>query len=174
MISTGKSDVQGSTNVGAPLVTATRELVARGLVVSTLMALALIVLTVTAGCGGSRSGRPSGEALLAIENVAKWYQLCESANNGNPPANEEDFLAFVNSKLAERGQEPIDRDKLLTSPRDGEPYVILYGEAASKKQGVRLVAYEKSGVAGMKLAVSDLARSRLVEESELQSLLSGK
>lgn len=135
----------------------------------------LILVTVLAltGCGRGSNDPPSVEALMAIENVAKWYQLYRADHGGKQPADEGAFLVFINSKLAERGQETTDREELLTSPRDGEPYVIRYGEVSSRDQERNLVAYEKIGANGMKLIVSELARSREVDESELQSLLSG-
>jgi|GEM_PF-2821595 len=127
-----------------------------------------------AGCGEGRDGPPSVESQIAIENVAKWYQLYRADNTGKQPADEDAFLSFINSKLVERGQKPVDRKKLLTSPRDGEPYVVRYGKVNSRDQNGNLVAYEQKGVNGTKLIVSELARSRVVDEPELQSLLTDK
>lgn len=132
----------------------------------------LVAALATAGCGGVSHSPPSGEAMLAIEDVAKWYQLYRAGNAGKQPADEDAFLAFINSKLTERGQEAGDRKELLTSPRDGEPYVVRYGKVSSRDQEGDLVAYERNGVNGTKLIVTELARSREVDESELQSLLS--
>jgi hypothetical protein len=134
--------------------------------------LILVAVLAMTGCGRGNNDPPSVEALQAIENVAKWYQLYRSDNGGKQPADESAFLAFINSKLTERGQETVDRKELLTSPRDGEPYVIRYGKVSSRDQENNLVAYEKIGANGTKLIVSELARSREVDESELQSLLS--
>jgi len=134
----------------------------------------LVVVLAAAGCGGGKNSPPSNEALLAIENVGKWYQLYRSDNGGKPPADEEAFLAFVNSTLTERGQGTVDREKLLVSPRDGEPYVVLFGKKNTQNQEINIVAYEKVGAYGTKLVVTEMGRSRLVEDSDLQSLLPDK
>ena len=132
-----------------------------------------VAVVATTGCAGGSNSPPSNEALLAIENVGKWFQLYRADNTGKPPSDEEAFLTFVNRKLSERGQETVDREKLLTSPRDGEPYVVLYGKINSGNQESNLVAYEKTGAYGTKLIVTELGRSRVVEDSDLQTILSG-
>ncbi len=136
--------------------------------------LAWVIFLAVTGCGQRANAPPSVESRIAIENVAKWYQLYLANNAEKQPADEEAFVAFINAKLAERGQGAVDRKKLLTSPRDGEPYVIRYGKVNTKDQEHNLVAYEKNGINGKKLIVSELARSQEVDESELQSLLLGK
>ena len=123
------------------------------------------------GCGTGSDAPPSVESLVAIENVGKWYQVYRAKNAGKPPQDEEAFLAFVNAELTGRGQAAVDAKKLLTSPRDGEPYIVLYGKIVSNDPERNLVAYEQTGSNGTKLIVTELARSRVVDESELQSLL---
>lgn len=135
-----------------------------------LFFFAIMVLT---GCGKGSHDPPSVEALMAIENVGKWYQLYRADHGGKQPADESAFLDYVNRKLAERGAEAVDSDELLTSPRDGEPYVVRYGKVSSRDQARNLVAYEKTGGNGTRLIVSELAISREVDDAELQSLLSG-
>ena len=113
----------------------------------------LIALLVTAGCGRSSNDPPSVESLMAIENVAKWYQLYRASNAGKPPADEDAFVAFVNSELSKRGQAAVDSKELLTSPRDGAPYVVVYGKVSSNDLEQNLVAYEQTGANGTKLIV---------------------
>lgn len=133
----------------------------------------LFALLMTTGCGEGSYEPPSTESMIAIENVGKWFQLFRSANGGKQPADEEEFLAFVNGKLTERGQNVVSRQELLTSPRDNESYVVLYGKPNSRSQELNLVVYEKTGANGTRLIATELGRSREVDESELQSLLSG-
>ena len=134
----------------------------------------LVALLAATGCGMDKNRPPSTEALLSIENVAKWYQLYRAQNAGKPPADEDSFVAFINSTLTERGQEGVDRKELLTAPRDGAPYVVCYGKVNSQQQELNVVVYEQNGANGKKLIATELARSREVDESELQSLLSAK
>ena len=133
----------------------------------------MLVMATLPGCGGDGYTPPSTEALLSIENVAKWYQLYRSKNRGDQPSDAAEFLEFINGELSARGAAAVD-NSLLTSPRDGQPYVIRYGEITGSDQETNVVAYEKEGSGGMILMVTELARSREVDEAELQSLLSGE
>jgi hypothetical protein len=133
--------------------------------------LMLVAVLVLIGCGRGEDDPPSIESQQAIEKIAKWYQLYRSDNGGKQPSDEDAFLAFINNTLTERGQKTVNRKELLTSPRDGELYIIRYGKVNSRDQVHNMVAYEKIGADGTKLIVSELARSREVDESELQSLL---
>ncbi len=111
--------------------------------------------------------------MLAIENIAKWYQLYRADHAGKPPPDEDAFVAFIEAKLAARGDQTVDRDELLSSPRDGERYVIRYGKLVSTNPEYNMVVYEKTGRGGTRLIASELGRSRLVDDAELESLLAG-
>ena len=130
-----------------------------------------VVVLATGGCGAGTDAPPSVESLLAIENVGKWYQVYRGRHGGKPPENEAAFLEFINGELTGRGQAAVNADKLLTSPRDGKPYVVLYGKVLSPNPERNLVAYEQEGVGGKKLIVTELALSQVVDEAELQSML---
>ncbi len=135
-----------------------------------VLAVMLLALLVTAGCGGS-SGGPSVESRLAIENVGKWYQVYRAKHAGKPPEDEATFLEFINGELTGRGQAAVTAEQLLTSPGDGAPYVIMYGKVVNNNPELNIVAYEQNGADGMRLIVTELARSRIVDETELQSLV---
>ncbi len=66
-----------------------------------VLQFAVLLITAT-GCnlGG---GAPPPEGQLAIENVARWYQLFRADNRGKAPPNEEVFIAFIKAKLQMRG-----------------------------------------------------------------------
>ncbi|MBN2294912.1 MAG: hypothetical protein JXM70_20965 [Pirellulales bacterium] len=132
----------------------------------------LAMLITVSGCdlGG---GAPPPEGQLAIENVAKWYQLYRADNRGKSPPNEETFIAFINGKLQSRGV-TVDPDQLLTSPRDGQRYVIRYGRPNSTNMDRNLAVYEKEGYRGKKLVAFEAAWSKEVDDTELQSLIAGK
>ena len=135
--------------------------------------LPLVALLLSApGCdlGG---GAPPPDGQLAIENVAKWYQLYRADNRGKPPANEEAFIKFIENKLKSRRQ-TIDRDQLLTSPRDGQEFVIHYGKPTSNNAERNVAVYEKEGYRGKKLVAFESAWCREVDDAELESLLAGQ
>ena len=110
---------------------------------------------------------------MAIETVAKWYQQYRANHRGRPPADEEAFTAFIQSKLDERDQ-TLDRDKLLTSPRDGKDFVVNYGKPTSNNPDHNVAVYEQEGYGGKKLVAFEMAWAKEVDEAELQSLLAGQ
>jgi hypothetical protein len=126
-----------------------------------------------AGCGEEGVTPPSPEAQLAIENVAKWYGKFRQNNASKTPANEEEFLAFVEKDLKQAGI-TLDRDKLLTSPRDGQKYVVLYGPPITNNSETNPVVHEREGSGGKKLVAFEFGTVREVTDAELQNLLAGK
>jgi hypothetical protein len=69
--------------------------------------------------------------------------------------------------------EPVDREQLLTAPRDNQRYVIHYGKPTSPNPERNVAVYEKEGYRGKKLVAFESAWSQEVDEAQLQSLLAG-
>ena len=124
------------------------------------------------GCLGNSSPPPEGR--LAIENVAKWYQLYRSAHRGKTPPSEEEFLTFVESDLKSKRNVDLNREEFLTSPRDGQKFVVNYGKPTSTNQERNVAVYEREGYDGKKLVGFEFGNSQEVDEAELQSLLAGE
>lgn len=129
---------------------------------------AALLLCAFAGC--LSSDVPPIDGRLEIENVAKWRQLYCADNGGKPPADEAAFLAFIQKKLAERG-DTSPADDMLISPRDGKKYVIMYGKDSAKLSEFSVAVHEQEGYGGKVLIALESARSREVDASELPSLL---
>lgn len=133
----------------------------------------VVVSLASLGCelGG---GAPPPEGQLAIENVAKWYQKYRADNRGKAPKDEETFLQYIEKNLQSRG-ETLDRDQLMTSPRDGKKYVVQYGKTANSRNIEKNVAvYEQEGYKGKKLVAFEAAWAKEVDDAELQTLLAGE
>ena len=111
------------------------------------------------GCGGSQRQSASQEQSN-LKPLVILYGHCKGQNRGEPPASEAALKQFIQSLSAEELARwgVTDVDSLFTSPRDGKPYVILYGDAA--KSGAagpgypQVVAYEQEGVGGKRLVGS--------------------
>jgi hypothetical protein len=132
---------------------------------------ALMTLLVASGCG--KAAPPPVEGRLAIENVAKWRQLYQANHARKPPENEAAFLDFIEKKMKERG-EPFNRDAFLVSPRDGQKYVVRYGQDSANLSENSVVVHEKEGYGGKVLVAFESARSSEVDAAELPSLLAAK
>ncbi|MBN1853923.1 MAG: hypothetical protein JW829_14415 [Pirellulales bacterium] len=115
---------------------------------------------------------PPPESRLHIENVAKWYSLYRADHAGKTPVGEKEFVEFIENKMKSRGT-PVDRDQLLTSPRDGQRYVINYGKPTSTSPEKNVAVYEKEGYHGKKLVGFEFGNSRELDEAELKSLMAG-
>jgi hypothetical protein len=122
-----------------------------------LLAPALIGLAL-AGCG--RNAAPSGDDALArrqMSVIAMLYGEYLQAHNNFPPKDEAAFRGFLNENggsLLKLYNVP-DLDKLLTSPRDGQKFVVVYGKRIAPKDspGTPWAAHEQTGVDGKRLAV---------------------
>jgi hypothetical protein len=120
------------------------------------------------GCGAPAA--PPVEGRLAIENVAKWRQLYCADHGGKPPADEKTFVAFIDKKMKDRG-EPFNPDEVLTSPRDGQRFVVEYGEQSAKLGENRVTVHEKEGYDGRVLVAFESARSHEVDAAEVPGLV---
>jgi hypothetical protein len=113
--------------------------------------VAIVALFVLSGCSSQNAKDSSDRAashlnwLLRIRNQAM--------SQGQRPKSEEEFKRYLHS-LDTATQDRIKTgagvstvDELLISERDGQPYVIFYGQPPA---GVAtdLVAYERTGVDG--------------------------
>jgi hypothetical protein len=131
-------------------------------------ALSLVALIGLALIGCRDAAAPAGNDALArrqVSLVAMLYGQYLQSHNNLPPADEAAFRSFLNEYGGSRLKEyNIDNlDKLLTSPRDGQPFGIVYGKrlAPADSPGTPWAAYEKTGVDGKRLAAQ--ARGATVE-----------
>ena len=103
------------------------------------------ILLVLAGCSSSPAVKPD-----ETQNLRKIQTAYDAAARqlGRPPAN----LDELRPHLASLG----DADAILRSPRDGQPYVIVWGvdPRQARTMPPPLVAYEKAGANGKHYALT--------------------
>ncbi len=111
------------------------------------------------------TGCSSKPALQAVgmsetENLSKIERAFDSAREklGRPPANLEQLKPF----LKEFG----DADQILRSPRDGEPYVIIYGIDIRRpfEMPPPIWAHEKNGVDGKRYVLTVMGPVSMTDE----------
>lgn len=131
--------------------------------------LAMSLCSFLGGCSFSDPKPPSGQ--LEIEKAGSWFHLFRRRHRGKAPKDEAEFIQFIEAEFASLG-ETVDGLAMLTSPRDGQTYEMLYGVKASSKNPEENVAgYEREGYGGKKLVAFENGPSKEVDEGELQSLL---
>ena len=107
------------------------------------------------------------EQHTTMKALATAYGQYISQHRGRPPKNEKSFRKYLESDAAEFlsnfGVEAVD--DLFISPRDNEPYEIVYGKMA------KIIAYEKVGVDGKRLIADDLGVVEEVDEAKFAELV---
>ena len=139
--------------------------------------VAAAILLATAGCRSRVENVPAMESNL--RPLALFYGQFVGQHAGKPPADEEEFREYLDSlsagELDAWGVEDVDR--LFVSPRDGKPYVVLYGEDALK--GPRrfadspVIAYEQVGMGGRRLVATALGAVEEVDQTMMKDLVPG-
>ncbi len=130
---------------------------------------AVALLLAFGGCQSAEKPEvPQGR--ITIKRLAILYGQFAG---GRPPRDEEEFRKFV-EKNKSRVPVAVDtQEDLFISPRDGKPYVILYGSEAQKHQQSGLAIYEQEGVNGLRQVAFTIGMVEEVDDAWLQEILSG-
>ena len=128
-----------------------------------------------------------------LRNLTKLLGRFSARNQGRMPKDEQEFKTFVREMPGEQLSALGVRDveKIFVSSRDGEPYVIRYGQNSSPMGGALprgkeivinpklpgggvsqpVVAHEKTGVKGQRYVVFGMGQVELVDEGRFQQLI---
>ena len=121
------------------------------------VACILLGALVASGCGsGGEASVGSKRDITHLRVVGILYGRCMDANRGLAPTNEEQFIAFMQREPENWNKLAPTPKQLLTSPRDGQPLVIVYGRSLKDDPeiGFPLIAHEKTGVDGQQIVIS--------------------
>ena len=133
----------------------------------------ILLVALISGCGGG-----SGPAITQtnLHDLAVFYGRFTSQHQGRAPANETEFKNFLrqNSKLLEE-RKITDMESLFRSPRDQQPYTIIYGLKSGSlpppPQRPPIIAHEKVGQRGKLLAAFLTGAVEDLNETELKEVL---
>jgi hypothetical protein len=133
----------------------------------------LLVLFYVAGCR-SRDGATTTdpEAKLRLERILEAYTWYIQDHRKGPP-DEKTFLAYLRKLPAEkhkRLQVGDDIDSLMTSPRDGQRYVIRYNLANLLEGDTRAVAWEHTGYGGKRFVALNMGYVEEYREEDFNEL----
>jgi hypothetical protein len=141
---------------------------------------ASLALTVAAGCGDSEIGQTIKSNNSTHHKIlTNCYRLYATFNDRNGPPDEQAFKDFLktnegierNLKLMGLSRDAVD--DYFINDRDGEPFVVLYGNMIAPGSNDPLVL-EQTGVDG-KRAVSLTAKFIEVDnDADYEKLLKGK
>jgi len=120
-----------------------------------LRLLLCLVVALVIGCGSPPTHVPGPE----VEPLMYLLNAYMDATNElkHPPENLAELKKFL-----------PDGDKWLTSPRDGQPYVIHWGVSVHDPDldpaNPPLIAYEQQGQGGVRQAINVMGLTELTEE----------
>jgi hypothetical protein len=109
----------------------------------TLIVSSLVILFLT-GCL-VKSGPREDETTMDMRHIARVFESIQGFYN-RPPKDLEEIKKYLTDYHTDGLNEPAD--KVLTSSRDGEPYVIIIGSQFGTGMGDEIVMYEKRGAEG--------------------------
>lgn len=136
-------------------------------------ALVLLVgVMLMLGCQPRAASKPREEAPIKV--LGLLYGQFIGQNMGRPPASEEQFRSFVQKQGAFLKQMNVESpEQIFRSNRDGEPYVVLYGDLSKAGQlsGAPIVAWEAKGAGGKRYIVNSLGAVKEVTEEEFKQLV---
>ncbi len=131
-----------------------------------LVALSALCLS---ACG-SGSDVPTGDGAEHLRRLAIEFSTYRGTHRGQTPKDEAAFRKYLeNSSSQER-----DIDDMLTSPRDGQPYMIRYGinvPIPSPEVEQPVIIYEQTGADGTRYVAFGTGGVNEVTEEEFQQLL---
>lgn len=111
-----------------------------------------------AGC--SKPVLAEDRAAANLRKIGQAYELAADLRNRPPRTVEE-----VRRMFKELGETRAP-DELLRSPRDGQPYVIVFGAAFDVDDRDTLLAYEKNGAEGARYVLTLGREVKLMKDEE--------
>jgi hypothetical protein len=116
-----------------------------------------------AGCSSKPAPPAEDPGLVRLRTVGLAYRIFFFHYN-HPPRNEDD-LRRTFTELGVQGAEP-DLEQQLRSPRDGQPYVIIYGVPLDSDERGTVLAYEKTGAAGSRYVFTQSGDMKLLTDAD--------
>ncbi len=128
-------------------------------------------VAILTGCGSPPADKPD-EELLKLRIVGSLYGKYLANHAGTAPANESQLVAALERDPDSWKKVAATPQELLTSPRDGERLVIVYGAAVKDppEGGFPWVAHEKTGVDGHVVIVNLRGSTELKEQPEVAKI----
>jgi hypothetical protein len=99
------------------------------------------------GCSSKPPPRREDTAAINLRKIVQGYDLAEDRLHRGPRDEEELKRYLVQTDMT------INPDEVMRSPRDGQPYVVIYG-ARLDPYGRDILAYEQEGLDGGRYVIT--------------------
>jgi hypothetical protein len=111
------------------------------------------------GCSSKPPPKREDTAAINLRKIVQGYDLAEDRLHRGPRDEEELKRFLVQTDMT------IDPEQVLRSPRDGQPYVVIYG-ARLDPYGRDIIAYEQEGADGNRYVITLSRDVRLLTADE--------
>lgn len=130
------------------------------------LASMVVLIPLLTGCGGEQT---ESTEINRLKPIAILYGRFLAQNRGRPPANQEQFRKFIDTRGSDLMSQfgITDSDSLLVSSRDEQPFVIMYGRIPTS----RIIAYENQGVDGKRWVANDVGHVEEMSKENLSKLV---
>ena len=128
------------------------------------------------GCESHSSGVTQTDTKTQIERLFNLYKFYVDTKQKGP-ANEKalkEFAKELSEKQLDEHMIGKDVESIFVSPRDKEPFQIVYGQSLSGGGATVAVIYEKTGQNGQKYAALSMGYSEEYDEATLSEYLPKK
>lgn len=126
------------------------------------------------GCGSNSSGITQTDTKTQIERLFNLYKsYVDTKQKG--PANEKSLKEYAKELSNKQLDELLigkDVESIFVSPRDKEPFHIVYGQTLSGGGQPVAVIYEKTGQNGLRYASLSMGYTEEYDEETLKGYLS--
>jgi hypothetical protein len=101
--------------------------------------------------------------------MANSYSRYVGEHHNRPPADEQDFRAYLATKQSELERSKLTIDQMFTSPRGNGALVWAYGETIPTGTLGSYFAYEQTPVNGKRLVIANLGMYEEMDEARFHA-----
>src|SRR5262245_13667664 len=130
---------------------------------TSLIIVGAMILSALIGCSSKPVQPVEDPGLIRLRTVGLAYRIF-FFHYSRPPRSEHD-LRRTFTELGVQGAER-DVDEQLRSPRDGQPYVVIYGVPLDSDLRATILAYEKDGSGGTRYVFTQSGDMKQLTDAE--------
>lgn len=135
----------------------------------------VLVVACVVGCNESPElTSPAARRLQALSTTYLDYAAARGAGPSSRQQLQAHFQNVPGHILSAAEVSPKEAGAVLISPRDGQPFIIRYGVGLSIGTNVSMIACERSGRDGTRLAAYADGRIALVGDDAAKELMQGE
>jgi len=136
-----------------------------------LVVAAFLIGGIMGGCHSPEANDEADRRASNLQSLAGMYRMYAAQHGGNPPPDEAVFKTFIQDQGLKHFESfgITTIEDLFISPRDGQPYVVVYGGGPQTMPDI--VAYEREGTETGRWIASSMTVVAEVDEVKFQQMV---